>query len=85
MKDKTQSWTNKIEVPLISYSTAYLALSSTRMYNLKYALPLTTYTEKECDTLTIPLFRKYIPQDGNQSSPHSSITIQAHLMILITI
>ena len=64
MKDKIQNWTNKLSATFISCSAASLALSSTIMATIKYALPSTTYTEKECDALTIPLFKTILPKMG---------------------
>ena len=64
MKEKIQNWTTKIKSTFISHSAASLALSSTIMATLKYALPSTTYTEAECNKLMTPLFQTILPKMG---------------------
>ena len=83
LKAKIKKWTDFVLVGGLDWGTTWTALRTTIMKSLEYALPVTTFSEKQIKELLSPLYRVALPRSGYtftypRSVLHGPVSLQGN-------
>ena len=64
LKSKVHSWVEFLSTGGLDWGTVWTALRTTIMKSIAYALPATSFTEKQIKEILVPLYRVALPRSG---------------------